>query len=451
MHQNPSSFWSHFKTSVLKEQSQKSYLQPWLDSIISARVQKRGDSYYCTLQTPTELHKKRFQDFFLKDLNSYLSFRLNKPCAVEFEIIPQLPQKTQESCFSEPSSVQKPSKNSVFCEDYIFENFIVGSSNEFAYSASLAITKGALECNPLFIYGPSGLGKTHLLNAIAQKVLAENAEAKILYLSAERFLNECVMSIQKREMEKFRKKYRSRYDFLLVDDIQMIAKGEKVQEEFFHTFNELYANGTRIVFCCDQNPSSIVSLENRMRTRFEGGLIVDISYPDLETRLAIVKQKSQKKKIFLSQETLLQIATKCQNSIREIEGVLNKIKMMSELYKGGLSSSQVQKILEEVSPRELKIEDIQQKVCQRFSLTLEEMKSPTRKKNIVLARQTAMYLIRKYFRKSLTDIGLIFNKKDHTTVLNSIKKVEKEKLKNKDFKLLLEEINRDIHRYKIQN
>lgn len=443
------SFWSHFKSSILQKRGNEGFLRPWLDAVISAEIEKQDEQYYCKLQTPSELHKKYIQDNILQDLLDYLAQSLNKPCQVQFEVIPQLPSKIE-------SSIEKPltkqvSKPSPFNSEYVFENFIVGSGNEFAHGASIATVNNTKEFNPLFIYGPSGLGKTHLLNAIGQKALEINKRSKIIYISAERFLNECVLAIQKREMLQFRKKYRGQCDFLLVDDIQMIAKGEKVQEEFFHTFNDLYNNGSKIVLCCDKSPSSIPGLANRMRTRFEGGLIVDISYPDLETRLAIIKHKADRKKLFLSKETLLKIAQTCQNSVREIEGVLNKIKMMSDLCRGGLSSPQIKSILKDVCPRELKVEDVQKKVAEKFQLSLEEMKSPTRKKHIVTARQTAMYLIKKHFKKSLNDIGILFNKKDHTTVLNSIKKVEKLLVEDPGFKALFEDLNRDIHKYKLKD
>ena len=447
MHAEVSSFWSFFKSSLLKKRGNESFLRTWLDSVVSAQIEKTGDSYCCKIQTPSAFHKKYIQENVLKDLEDYLNQFLKRPCDVEFEVIPHLPLVTKNQVF-EPQDRLKDKKRH-FNSEYIFENFIVGSSNEFAYSAAVAAANKSDEFNPLFIYGPSGLGKTHLLNAIGQKALDINDTSKVVYLSAERFLNECVMAIQKREMDKFRKKYRSPCDFLLVDDIQMIAKGEKVQEEFFHTFNDLCNQGTKIVFCCDKQPSSIPKLEDRMRTRFEGGLIVDISYPDLETRLAIIKHKSKRKKLFLSKDTLLKIAKSCQNSIRETEGVLNKIKMMSDLYKEGLSAAHIQNILKDVSSRDLSVEDIQKIVAEKFLLSVEDLKSPTRKKNIVTARQTAMYLIRKHFKKPLSDIGYLFNKKDHTTVLNSIKKVESLLAKDPDFKRKFEDLNIDIHKSRL--
>ncbi len=438
-------FWSNFKSSLLKKKGQDSVLKTWLESVISAQLEKKEEAYLFTVQTPSEFHKKWLQENLLEELVASLKMFYKKPCRVQFEITPYLPFKTKRMGLEKPlPSFEKPN---LFNPEYLFENFIVGSHNEFAHGACLEIVKNTQSFNPLFIYGPSGLGKTHLLNAIGQKILKDNPQTKIRYLSAERFLNECIQSIQKREMPLFRKKYRNNCDVLLIDDIQMIAKGEAVQEEFFHTFNELQNHGARIVLCCDRTPCHIHRLEERVKTRFEGGLIADIFYPDMETRLAIIKYKLNKKGLFLSEELSSQVAQTCKNSVREIEGVLNKIKMMSELHGGALSSSHLQNILKDIAQPALTAEEIQKMVSKSFNLPVEDLKSPTRKKNIVIARQTAMYFIKKYLKKSLSDIGFLFHKKDHTTVINSIKKVEKLKSESLEFKRLFKHIDNDIHKY----
>ena len=316
-----------------------------------------------------------------------------------------------------------------------------------AYGACQAVAKhkrAGESLNPLFIYGPSGLGKTHLLNAIGQQNLEIYPQNKVLYLSAERFLNEYIMSIQNKQMNQFRKKFRKSCDLLLMDDVQIIARGKGIQEEFFHTFNELYSQKTQIVVCCDQSPGNVPHLEDRIKTRLEGGLMADISYPDKETRLAILKNKTKEKNIFLSSQSLDQIAQVCRKSIREIEGVLNKIKIMTELHNGRLSFKDIEKILKTIR-KELTVKEIQKNVAKAFDISEEDIKSPSRRKQIITGRQTAMYLIRVNLRKSLNDIGSFFGKKDHTTVLNSIKKVEKLKSEDKDFKRLLESLQRDIH------
>ena len=245
-------------------------------------------------------------------------------------------------------------------------------------------------------------------------------------------------------MNSFRKKFREACHLLLIDDIQIIARGKEVQEEFFHTFNELYDQKIQVVACSDQSPEQIPFLQERIKTRLEGGLMADISYPDEETRMAILKDKLIKKNLYLSKESLQLIAQSCKKSIREIEGILNKIKIMTELHGGQISFSEIKKTLKNTK-KELSAEEIQKRVSQSFNLSLEELKSPSRKKHIVQARQSAMYLTRKYLKKSLKDISIAFRKKDHTTVLNSIKKVEKLKLEDPDFKRILESLQRDIH------
>jgi len=437
-------FWSHFKSSVLKEKKQDSFFKSWLESVVATKIEKKQGSYWFTLQAPSELHKKWVQNNLLEDLSSSLKSFYKKPCKVCFEIAPFLPFKTQPVGFKVPTH---KTTSPIFNPEYTFSNFIVGSHNEFAHSASLTLTQGTASFNPLFIYGPSGLGKTHLLNAIGQEILKKKPQTKIHYLSAERFLNECIQSIQKKEMAFFRKKYRNNCDILLIDDIQMIAKGEAVQEEFFHTFNDLQTNKASVVLCCDKAPCHIPRLEDRIKTRLEGGLLADIFYPDLETRLAIVKDKLQKKDLYLSEDLCHQVAQTCKNSVREIEGVLNKIKMMSELHGGAISSTHIETILKNISQPDLTAERIQKMVCESFNLSLEDLKSQTRTKHIVTARQTAMYLIKKNLKKSLSDIGLLFNKKDHTTVINSIKKVEKLSAENPEFKNKLQHIHNDIHKY----
>ena len=334
-----------------------------------------------------------------------------------------------------------------FNSEYTFESFIVGKSNEFAYGACLSVGKLEKRFNPLFICGPSGLGKTHLLNAIGQQIQKQTPQARILYLSAERFLNECIQSIQNKKMASFQEKYRKNVDVLLMDDIQMIAKGHAVQEEFFHTFNDLHHRKVQVVVCCDKFPSQIPKLEERIRTRLDGGLVVDISYPDMETRLAILRYKMDKKNLLISEKLLLKIASSCGQSVREMEGVLNRIKMMGDLHKKGLSQEHIEQILEPLITQECTPENIQEQVAKAFRISIEDLKGKDRTKNIVVARQTAMFLIKTLLRKSLNDIGYLFGGRDHSTVINSLKKVEKMQAQDPSFKRLLDTLHREIHNF----
>ena len=438
--------WLNFKTHFLQEQKGASLYKHWLEPVQILKTEKIGQKLELTLQVPSDLHKKWLQENLLKNFHSYIARFFKGSCEVFLETGPFLPLPQQKISFFETKKAQ-PSALSFFNPLYCFENFVVGGNSELAYSASLAITKNNLaedNLNPLFLYSPSGLGKTHLLNAIGQETQKNFPEKQILYLSAERFLNEYISALQNKKMEAFRKKFRENCQLLLIDDIQIIAKGKGVQEEFFHTFNELYSQKTQVVLCSDQSPEQISFLQERIKTRLEGGLMADISYPNEETRMAILKDKLNKKNLYLSQESLLTIAKSCKKSIREMEGILNKIKIMTELHGGCISSLEIKNILKNIKS-ELSIEEIQKKVCHSFNLSPQELKSASRKKHIVQARQSAMYLSRKYLKKSLKDISSAFGKKDHTTVLNSIKKVEKLQLEDPVFKRLLDFLQRDIH------
>ena len=437
-------FWLDFKDHFLKQKRNDQVCKSWLEPIIPSKIEKRGSDFRLTLQTPSDLHKKWLQDNLLEDIYKHLHRFYKGICKIHLEVAPGLPFSNK------PLTVKSHSiskQNIFFNPDYNFDNFIIGKNNHLAYGASLAITKPKNDekCfNPLFIYGHSGLGKTHLLNAIGQKTLENQPQSRMLYLSAERFLNEYISALQNKQMDSFRKKFRKNCDLFLMDDIQIIAKGKGIQEEFFHTFNDLYNQKAQIVVCCDQSPNSIPHLEERIKTRLEGGLMVDIFYPDRETRLAILKNKTKQRGLFLSSQSMEQIAQTCKGSIREMEGVLNKIKIMTELHEGSLSLKEIEKILKQIE-RELTVEEIQKKTAKAFGISVEELKSPSRKKHIVTTRQAAMYLIRKNLKKPLNDISLAFGKKDHTTVLNSLKKVEKLKSKDREFKQLLELLQREIH------
>ena len=440
--------WQNFKAHFLQKEKTGYLHKHWLESLQISKIETKKTGLKLVLQTPSDLHKKWFQENLLKDFNSYVELFLKSPCEVLFDASPSLPVSQQvKSLFEKRSALFSQRPVSFFNPLYSFENFIVGKNNELAYSASLAVAKNKLTegtLNPLFIYSPSGLGKTHLLNSIGQETQKKFPEKQIIYLSAEKFLNKYISALQNRKTTAFRKKFRNNCDLLLIDDIQILARGKEVQEEFFHTFNELYEKNIQVVVCSDQSPEQIPFLQERIKTRLAGGLMVDISYPDEETRMAILKDKLNKKKLYLSQKSLQLIAQSCKKSIREIEGLLNKIKVMTELHGGEISFTEIQKILSNLK-KELSVEEIQKKVSLAFKLPLEDLKSSSRKKHIVQARQSAMYLTRKFLKKSLNDISIAFGKKDHTTVLNSIRKVEKLKLEDPEFKRLIEALQQDIH------
>lgn len=440
-----SSLWLDFKSDFIKKNQQSKICKPWLQSIKISKIDKSNQGFNIILQVPSLLHKNWVEDHILKDLASNMYEKLKNKCSVDIEITPPLPlsnvQKKEERS-SKPRNFFRP--------EYTFENFIVGKHNELAHGAAFSISQSikAPSYNPLFIFGPSGLGKTHLLNAVGHSALNQNSNLRIIYVSAERFLNEYVTALKQRELGIFRSKYRKKCDLLLMDDIQMVTKGPSIQEEFFHTFNDLFEKKIPVVVCCDKPPSQIPGLQERIQTRLEGGLVVDISYLELETRLAILKYKADKKSLKLSEESSLLIAQKCSRSVRELEGVLNKIKMLSELRESSPSEKMVKNILKSLGENELTTQTIQSQVADKFGISIKELCSPSRTKNIVTARHVAIFLVKKNLGRSLSEIGRSFGDRDHTTVLNSLKKVEKLRVKNTDFKTALEDLQKKIHTYK---
>jgi len=314
-----------------------------------------------------------------------------------------------------------------------FQNFVVGSCNQFAHAASLAVAEApASTYNPLFIYGGVGLGKTHLLHAIANHIISKKKHLRTSYLPSERFVNELIFALQHDQMNSFRDKYRN-IDVLLIDDIQFISGKERTQEEFFHTFNTLYELNKQIVISCDRTPKEIPTLEERLRSRFEWGLIADIQPPDLETKIAILNKKAEERNINLPPEISLYIASNIKSNIRELEGALIRLTAYASLTNSKLSISLAQEVLKELfcnQERIISIDKIQKVVCKHFGLTISELKSSKRSKNITLPRQIGMYLARKLTNLSLPEIGKQFGGKDHTTVLHSCNKISE--LMNKD-------------------
>ena len=313
---------------------------------------------------------------------------------------------------------------------YTFDSFVIGSSNRFAHAAALAVgEKPSKAYNPLFIYGGVGLGKTHLLQAINNYVLSHYQHFKTKYVSSEKFTNDFINSIRdKNKIVGFQKRYRDN-DVLLIDDIQFLENKEATQEEFFHTFNTIYEAGKQLVISSDRPPKDIATLEDRLRTRFESGLTVDIQPPDIETRIAILRKHVQYKGIVVSDEVLEMIASKIQSNIRELEGALTRVVAFSSLTNNDINVEMAEDILKDIFPdhevRPVTIELIQKEASRYFRLSVTEMMSKKRSHQILLPRQIAMYLARDLTDLSLPKIGAKFGGRDHTTVLHAVSKVEK--------------------------
>jgi chromosomal replication initiator protein len=317
---------------------------------------------------------------------------------------------------------------------YTFDSFIVGPFNELPHAAATAVAKNPGSVyNPLFIYGGVGLGKTHLLQAIGNEIIKNFAKKKVKYISSEKFTSEVVSSIRNHEMESFKIKYRNS-DVLIIDDVQFLAGKEKTQEEFFHIFNVLYENNKQIIISSDRPPKAIQSLAERLRSRFEGGMIADISLPDLETRIAILKTKAQEKKIDFPEEIYQYIASIVQKNIRELEGALNRLLAHQRINNQPPDLETTKNLLKNlisgpcqmVTPKK-----IIQVVAEFYDLKEKDILAPSRKKEIVRPRQIAMFLLREELKCSFPFIGRRFSGKDHTTAIYSCRKISQEFLKNK--------------------
>lgn len=313
---------------------------------------------------------------------------------------------------------------------YSFENFIVGKGNELAHGAAVAVARNpGKKYNPLFIYGGVGLGKTHLLQAVGHEILKQDKKKKIFYLSAEKFTNEFVKAIREGKTEAFKKTYRNK-DLFLVDDVQFFAGKEGVQEEFFHTFNSLYQKDKQIILTSDRPPRVIPALEERLISRFEGGMIVDVSAPDLETRMAILQQKAREKNINIDKDILQYIAVQIQSNVRRLEGALNKIIAYHELNKMPFSIEETKKIIASLTnvPRKaaLSPRELLQIVADFFGIKFSELTGASRKKELVGPRQVAMYLLREELEASFPLIGHELGGRDHTTAMHAWRKIKRE-------------------------
>jgi chromosomal replication initiator protein len=311
---------------------------------------------------------------------------------------------------------------------YTFDSFVIGSSNRFAHAAALAVAEAPAQAyNPLFIYGHTGLGKTHLLHAIANFVTDHGGGLTSRYVTSETFMNDFINSLRDKRIEGFKQRYRT-YDVLLIDDVQFFEHKERIQEEFFHTFNSLYEAGRQIVMSSDRPPRDISTLEERLRSRFEWGLITDIQPPDLETRIAILRKKVKNDQIEIRDPELLTfIASRVSTNIRELEGALTRVVAFASLTGRPLSVDLAQDVLKDVFPQgataQISIERIQELVCERFGVTHDELTGDRRSQNIVYPRQVAMYLSRELTDSSLPKIGKEFGGRDHTTVIHATSKI----------------------------
>lgn len=392
--------------------------------------QKCYEGGVLTVFVPNSFHKERLNCAEHKALieNSLREVTGEKP-TVRFELYREVEGRGNAPSVGRftPSETSVNSLHHRLNPSYTFKNFVVGASNQFAHAASTAVSESPAKAyNPLFIYGAVGLGKTHLMHAIGHNVLQKSASMKAIYLTSEGFVNDLISSLQHDRMEGFRNKYRS-IDVLLIDDIQFIGGKDRTQEEFFHTFNTLYESSKQIVISSDRFPKDIAGLEERLRSRFEWGLIADIQPPDLETKMAILNSKAEKLHVDLPSDVSYYIASRIKTNVRELEGCLLRLSALSDLTGSPIQLEMAKKSLAEVLHSDNNppsIERIQKLVAEHFKTNMADLKSRKRNKSIVLPRQIAMYLIRKHTGASLPETGRAFGDKDHSTVLHSYRKID---------------------------
>ena len=355
---------------------------------------------------------------------------------------------TEEKAQSNKPEKQKSEFESNLNPKYVFSTFVVGNSNRLAHAAALAVAESpATAYNPFFLYGGVGLGKTHLMHSIAHYILENNPNAKVLYVSCEKFTNELINSIRDDKNEEFRRKYRN-IDVLLIDDIQFISQKERTQEEFFHTFNALYDAHKQIIISSDRPPKEIKTLEERLRSRFEWGLIADINPPDYETRIAILKKKAENDNIVVNDEVYEYIAKNIVSNIRELEGALTRVVAYSQLTQEKISKSLAENALKDIFSDQAAIEvtpdRIQEVVAAYYNIRPEDITGSKRSSNIAYPRQIAMYLTRRMLDISLPKIGESFGGRDHTTVIHAINKIDDNLKKDKNLQSVIFELENRI-------
>lgn len=427
MNNDLKSLWEKTLNIIKGEMSEVSF-NTWIKSCEPISISSNAIKISVPNSFTQDILEKRYKDLVVNSIEAACSKVYNVDFIVASDI-QEIEEKEEKNATNDAkSSVNvNDEMSSTLNPKYTFDSFVIGNSNRFAHAASLAVAESPAKAyNPLFIYGGVGLGKTHLMHAIGHYVLKNNSNAKVVYVSSEKFTNELINAIRDDRNEEFRNKYRN-VDILLIDDVQFIAGKERTQEEFFHTFNELHDANKQIILSSDRPPKEIPTLEDRLRSRFEWGLIADIQAPDFETRMAILKKKADVEKLNVANEVMVYIATKIKANIRELEGALIRIVAYSSLTNRpitvDLASEALKDIISNKQNKSVTIDVIQDVVAGYFNLRVEDLKSQRRTRNISYPRQIAMYLSRKLTDMSLPKIGEEFGGRDHTTVIHAYEKI----------------------------
>lgn len=464
MESNFMSIWSE-ALEILKEEISPVGYKTYVDVMIP----RIADEHTICLLAPSNYHidicKKRYLDL----IQNTLQIITKRDYIITFEskeIIPEdnkydnnLEDNTKEPLDLELTKDKNNDNQNVVTKNYstetnsnlnpkyTFDNYIIGSSNRFAHAAAVAVSENpGQKYNPLYIYGGVGLGKTHLMQAIGNELKKTKPDIKIVYATGELFTNELVTALMTNKNEDFRRKYRN-VDLLLIDDVQFLAGKDKCQEEFFHTFNTLFQSGKQIVLTSEKPPKEIMMLEERLKTRFEMGLSVDIQTPDYETRLAILRKKTQNERYIINDDVLVKIASKVKSNIRELEGVFNKLVAYSSFTNSDLTDSVVDNTIESILVKNTKVltsKLIMQVVAKFFNIKVTDLTSEKRSNSVTYPRQIAMYLCREIANLSFPAIGRDFGGRDHSTVLHAYGKMKEEYDKNTETKNVIEELKKAL-------
>lgn len=428
---------------LLKDEMTKISYETWIKSLEIDSMNNNHIVLRATSPFQKEAVETRYYDLIINTFK----FITNKDCTIS--VITK--DESSDEVIEAPSSSNMDTNlnyiHSNLNPKYTFDTFVVGNNNRFAHAAALAVAEApATSYNPLFLYGGVGLGKTHLMHAIGNKILQNNKATHVLYVTSEKFTNQLINAIKDNKNEQFRNIYRN-IDVLLIDDIQFIAGKERIQEEFFHTFNTLHESGKQIIISSDRPPKEIQLLEERLKSRFEWGLIADISIPDYETRLAILRKKAQTENIIVDDEILSDMATKVESNIRELEGAFNKIVAIASLTNSPITIEMAEKAINDITTEKEKVissDYIQEVVAKYFNIDKKDLKNSTRSKDIAYPRQIAMYLCRCVANMSFPKIGDDFGKRDHTTVMHAVQKIDKEIKTNNNTKLIVDSVKNII-------
>ena len=439
-------------TKIIQEKVSKQNFDTWIKPIKIVAMEDK-----CVqLSVPNKFFKDWLMDNYLSMIKNTLHSVVGISVDIDFMLSKEKEKKQEaavlpfeQSQNNNGSTSAVRNKNiSYLNSNYTFDRFVIGPSNQFAHAASIAVAKQpAKNYNPLFIYGGSGLGKTHLLNAIGLMTNASHPDLNVMYVSAEAFMNEMINSIRYDRMPKFREKYRN-IGCLLIDDIQFLAGKDRTQEEFFHTFNTLHDSGKQIVVTSDKFPKDIPNLEGRLRSRFEWGLIADIQPPEIETKIAIIEKKMQESKIELTPVVAHYIASNVESNVRELEGFLIRIAAYSSLTNREINLDLVKEVLNKLvkhnNKEEVSVEEIIKVVASRMNVKIADVKAHNKNKNLVLARQISMYLARKLTNLSYPDIGQKIGGRDHSTVIYANNKITNTITSDVNFKKMVQEIEDSV-------